>query len=63
MLEIVLAILGYLIISKILVWMMSEKKVKLATIDNETFLKSLSIRKIAEAIIEFYKSLTNKYGQ
>ncbi len=63
MLEIVLAILGYLIISKILVWMMPEKKVKLATIDNETFLKSLSIRKIAEAIIEFYKSLTNKYGQ
>jgi len=52
-----------LIISKILVWMMPEKKVKLATIDNETFLKSLSIRKIAEAIIEFYKSLTNKYGQ
>ncbi|WP_417888154.1 hypothetical protein [Zunongwangia sp.] len=62
MLEIVLAFIGYLIVSKILVWMMPENKVKLATKDNETFLKSLSVRKIAEAVIEYFKSLTKKGG-
>lgn len=53
-------VLAFLLINRILVWMMPETKTKLATKDNETFMKSLSIRKVAEAIIEYYKSLNKK---
>lgn len=60
MIEIIVPILTYLLLTRLLVWVMPENKTKLATKDNETFLKSLSIRKIAEAIIEYFKSLTKK---
>lgn len=60
MFEIIVPILTYLLLTRLLVWVMPENKTKLATKDNETFLKSLSIRKVAEAIIEYCKSLTKK---
>ena len=53
-------VLAFMLINTILVWMMPENKTKLATKVNETFLKSLSIRRIADAIIEYYKSSTKK---
>ena len=55
-------VFAFLLINTILVWMMPENKTKLATKVNETYLKSLSIRKVAEAIIEYFKSLTKKGG-
>ena len=53
-------VLAFMLINTILVWVMPENKTKLATKVNETFLKSLSIRKIADAIIEYYRSLNKK---
>lgn len=53
-------VLAFMLINTILVWMMPENKTKLATKVNETFMKSLSFRKVAEAIIEYYRSPTKK---
>ena len=59
---IIAMVLAYMLINRILVWMMPVNKVELTIKDNKTFMQSLSFRKVAEAIIEYFKSLTKKDG-
>lgn len=59
---IIAMVLAFMLINRILIWMMPENKTILATKDNESFMKSLSFRKVAEAIIAYYKSLKKKGG-
>lgn len=59
---IIAMVLVYMLINRILVWMMPANKVELTIKDNKTFMQSLSFRKVAEAIIEYFKSITKKGG-
>tara|TARA_R100000655_G_scaffold74237_1_gene112696 strand:- start:1075 stop:1269 length:195 start_codon:yes stop_codon:yes gene_type:complete len=59
---IIAMVLAYMLINRILVWMMPVDKVELTIKDNKTFMQSLSFRKVSEAIIEYFKSLTKKGG-